>query len=430
MRAVAPAPADGRDNAKRGDHHEQAQQDAGRDPEPAERQRDQLDDAEADREQHDHQQDDQQDPAHAREDAGGGGGDEQPHRAQGEHLAAARRGLAEALDGVLEVARAAFGERQRGIGHAPDLHPLLRARGGDRALEVAARGVGVEALGGARAEDRQRGGLVFGLGLELLVGALLERLDRLDAAALFDADLSLFGCHGGSFYGLRAERQRASPRRDAGGMSPTCSPPRRSSPCAASLSVAVLRAGAGAARRPATLGGRLGAAAARSANWPKAPTETTPTETTATTATTATEHDTNSKGTILLAVAAAIVLLGGIAFVIVRDARRVAPATDGQLAEGRSGHDPAVMMRKRRAKAKAARQQRKRNSKRGRVACSVSLRGLCSAPAGRTRVRIRGGRRERRRAVRAAAREAGEGPARVRIERPAGQRRGAAVVFG
>ena len=53
--------------------------------------------------------------------------------------AAGRRRLAEALDGGLQIARAAFGERERGVGHAADLHPLLRAGGGDRALEVGAR---------------------------------------------------------------------------------------------------------------------------------------------------------------------------------------------------------------------------------------------------------------------------------------------------
>ena len=71
---------------------------------------------------------------------------------------------------------------------------------------------------------------------------------------------------------------------------------------------------------------------------------------------------TNSQKTILIAIVAAVVLLSGIAFVIARDARRVAPATDADL--GRRtvrGRDPAVTMRKRRAKAKAARQQRKRN---------------------------------------------------------------------
>ena len=64
---------------------------------------------------------------------------------------------------------------------------------------------------------------------------------------------------------------------------------------------------------------------------------------------------------ILLAGAAAALLLAGIAFVIVRDARRFAPANDADVIEARSAHDTAVRLRKRRAKAKAARQQRKRN---------------------------------------------------------------------
>ena len=137
--------------------------------------------------------------------------------------------LPEALDGVLEVAGAAFGERQRGVGHAPDLHPLLWPRGGDRALEVAARGVGVEALGGARAEDRQRGRLVFRLGLELLVGALLERLDGLERAALLHPNLALFGGHRPPFYGLGGRGAPASaggaPAAVAGrDAQPVCSP--------------------------------------------------------------------------------------------------------------------------------------------------------------------------------------------------------------
>jgi hypothetical protein len=88
-------------------------------------------------------------------------------------------------------------------------------------------------------------------------------------------------------------------------------------------------------------------------------------ETTHTTATTATTSTTttasNSKSVILLALGAAVVVLCGIAFVIVRDARRVAPAGEDDLLEARSGHDAAVALRKRRAKAKAARRQRKRN---------------------------------------------------------------------
>ena len=48
---------------------------------------------------------------------------------------------------------AALGERQRRLGHPPQLQALLRARGGDRGAEVLARALGVHALGRARAED-------------------------------------------------------------------------------------------------------------------------------------------------------------------------------------------------------------------------------------------------------------------------------------
>jgi hypothetical protein len=87
--------------------------------------------------------------------------------------------------------------------------------------------------------------------------------------------------------------------------------------------------------------------------------ETTPTTTTATTATTETSTTSNSSKVILLALVAAVALLVGIAFVIVRDARRVAPVEDGAVTGG-SARDTAAQMRKRRAKAKAARRQRKR----------------------------------------------------------------------
>ncbi len=53
-------------------------------------------------------------------------------------------------------------------------------------------------------------------------------------------------------------------------------------------------------------------------------------------------------------------LLGGIAFFIVRDARGVAPVVDGLGTPG-SAQERAARLRKRRAKAKAARRQRKRN---------------------------------------------------------------------
>ncbi len=88
--------------------------------------------------------------------------------------------------------------------------------------------------------------------------------------------------------------------------------------------------------------------------------EETKTSTTSTTST-STSEPTNSHTVILLVVAAAIVLLSGIAFAIVRDARRVAPATDQEMIQGSSASETAARLRKRREKAKAARRQRKRN---------------------------------------------------------------------
>lgn len=66
---------------------------------------------------------------------------------------------------------------------------------------------------------------------------------------------------------------------------------------------------------------------------------------------------------------AAAVVLGGIAFIIVRDARRAAPTDEhprGSTAAGAAGSAKSARERQRqqrakRAKAKAARQQRKRN---------------------------------------------------------------------
>ncbi len=63
---------------------------------------------------------------------------------------------------------------------------------------------------------------------------------------------------------------------------------------------------------------------------------------------------------VIVAVAAGALLLGGIAFVIVRDARSVAPVVEGGSGSGGS-RSPEVRLRKRRAKAKAAKRQRKRN---------------------------------------------------------------------
>ena len=86
------------------------------------------------------------------------------------------------------------------------------------------------------------------------------------------------------------------------------------------------------------------------------PTQTKTTETKGSTGQTS-----NSKKTVVIALGAAIILLIAIASVILRDARKVAPAGDGPLAEARAARDTAATMRRRRAKAKAARQQRKRN---------------------------------------------------------------------
>jgi hypothetical protein len=88
-----------------------------------------------------------------------------------------------------------------------------------------------------------------------------------------------------------------------------------------------------------------------------------PTTSTAT-KTTGVETEThNSNKTVFIAIGAAIVLLAAIAAVIIRDARRVAPAGAEEMAEGRSGRDMAAQHRKRRAKAKAARAQRKKHRK-------------------------------------------------------------------
>ena len=94
----------------------------------------------------------------------------------------------------------------------------------------------------------------------------------------------------------------------------------------------------------------------------EAPAETTPTTSTTGSSTPSTTSSSNTGTVLLLGLIAAGALLAGIAFVILRDAHRVAPVPDGQVTGvGRSARDPAVTMRKRRAKAKAARRQRKRN---------------------------------------------------------------------
>ena len=85
-------------------------------------------------------------------------------------------------------------------------------------------------------------------------------------------------------------------------------------------------------------------------------------ESTITTPTTAsgTALSSISTGVVIPVAIVCIVLLGGIAFLILRDARSVAPVGDG-LASRSTAQEHAARRRKRRAKTKAARQQRKRN---------------------------------------------------------------------
>jgi hypothetical protein len=89
---------------------------------------------------------------------------------------------------------------------------------------------------------------------------------------------------------------------------------------------------------------------------------TTPTATTPTTETSTKESEPhNSRSVILVIAGAAVLLLSGVAFVIVRDARKMAPTSEVEFAEGSTPRHSEAALRKRRAKAKAARQQRKRN---------------------------------------------------------------------
>jgi hypothetical protein len=60
-------------------------------------------------------------------------------------------------------------------------------------------------------------------------------------------------------------------------------------------------------------------------------------------------------------VGGAFVLLCGIAYVIMRDARRVAPVKQSELATGGAAPGRSDRLRRQRARAKQARKQRKRN---------------------------------------------------------------------
>jgi hypothetical protein len=136
---------------------------------------------------------------------------------------------------------------------------------------------------------------------------------------------------------------------------PSCWRPRAARLCACVLLALTLTAGTSPIALAVGGNSEGGAFSELSQSGQEEATKTQKTETT-----TSTEPTSNSKKTIIIALVAAVVVLIGIAFVIVRDARRVAPAGDPQLAEARSAHDSAAMLRKRRAKAKAARKQRKR----------------------------------------------------------------------
>jgi hypothetical protein len=112
----------------------------------------------------------------------------------------------------------------------------------------------------------------------------------------------------------------------------------------------------------------LGAKASTSAATPatgaaKVPSQVTSTPTTtATTASSTRESVSGTSTTMLVAIAAGVLLLGGISFMILRDARSVAPVVEGAAAGGT--RNPEGRLRKRRAQAKAARLQRKRHRKR------------------------------------------------------------------
>jgi hypothetical protein len=87
------------------------------------------------------------------------------------------------------------------------------------------------------------------------------------------------------------------------------------------------------------------------------------TQTTSTAATTTTSSSSDSKSTtvVLGVLAAAVALIVGIAFFIMRDARSVVPAGEIPVGEASPTRHSPESLRRRRAKAKAARRQRKRN---------------------------------------------------------------------
>jgi hypothetical protein len=94
---------------------------------------------------------------------------------------------------------------------------------------------------------------------------------------------------------------------------------------------------------------------------PSQPTTSAPVRTVTSNTPAASSESSGSSTTLLiLALVAAVALLIGIAFMILRDAHGVAPVSDGPV-EGSATRNPAGRVRKRRAKTKAARIQRRRN---------------------------------------------------------------------
>lgn len=84
-------------------------------------------------------------------------------------------------------------------------------------------------------------------------------------------------------------------------------------------------------------------------------------KTASSTETTGGAQESKTSTPMIMALVAGVLVLGGIAFVIVRDARSVAPVVEGATGGTRN---PEGRLRKRRAQAKAARRQRKRHRKR------------------------------------------------------------------
>ena len=139
----------------------------------------------------------EQDAADPARQAGALGRRDHAHHAQHQQLTVGRRRAAELLGGGLEVARAALGQRQRGLRHPAQLQALLRARGGDRGAEVLARAFAASMRSAARVPRMACAAALNRVSFEqLLVGAALELLHRSQSRLGLHADLSGLGRHG------------------------------------------------------------------------------------------------------------------------------------------------------------------------------------------------------------------------------------------